>query len=141
MSAKTITFSLAAAVVIIMQSVNSYAIEPPNMKRLTEEDKFYFGTRLDKEQFEKLQQVISRPKTSNQPCTKAAETNKTLKFLGEVTPLFQEASSSADISSYARNYSTSLAQELVGTRKALTEILPHYKKACAATKQAGAQPN
>jgi hypothetical protein len=124
--------SLAVVAFVVTQSINAFAIEPPNMKRITDEDKVYFGTRLDKEQIEKLQKVINHSKMSKLPCEKAVEIKKTLRFLKEVTPIFQEASTCTDVSSYARKYSASLTQELNGTSKVLNEMLPHYKKACAA---------
>jgi hypothetical protein len=128
--------SIAVAALVVAQSVNSFAIEPPNLKRITDADKVYFGTRLDKEQFDKLQQVINHGKMSKQPCAKAAEIEKTLRFLKEMIPIFQEAPTHTYLSSYARKYSSSLAQELIATRKALTEILPHSKKACMSTMEA-----
>ena len=128
---KSLTF--AVAVFVVAQSVSSFAIEPPNMKRITDEDKIYFGTRLDVEQIDKLQQVINHSKMKKPPCEKAIEINKTLRFIKEVNPIFQEASTSPDISSYARKYSAALIKELADTSKALKEILPHYMKACAAT--------
>ena len=131
---------LAVAVLALVHAVSAFAIEPPDMKRITDEDKVYFGTRLDKEQVEKLQRIINHSKMSKQPCTKAAEIHTTLRFLKEVTPIFREASTCADISSYARKYSASLTQELAGTSKALNEMLPHYKKACTASKEAGPRP-
>ena len=130
MSAKVKVLSIVVVAFIAAKSVNASAIELPNMKLITDEDKFYFGTRLDKEQTEKLQQVINHRKMSKLPCEKVEEIHRTLKFLKEVTPIFQEAKSSADISAYARKYSAALAKELAGTSKALNEILPHYKKAC-----------
>jgi hypothetical protein len=124
------TLSVVVAVYVVAHSVNVSAIEPLNMKRITDEDKFYFGTRLDAEKIEKIQQAISHRKISKPPCEKVFEIKKTLRFLEEVKPIFKEASTSADISSYARKYSAALVQEFSGTSKALKEILPHYKNAC-----------
>jgi len=132
---------MAVAAIVVAQSVNASAIEPPNMKRITDEDKIYFWARLDKEQLEKLKKIFNYGKTSNQPCLKAAEINRTLRLLKEVTPIFREASTSADISSYARKYSASLVKELISTGKALNEALPHYKNACAASKEARSRPD
>jgi hypothetical protein len=127
------TLSAVVAVFVVAQSVNASAIEPLNMKRITDEDKIYFGSKLDVEQIEKIQQVISHHNMSKLPCEKVSEIKKTLIFLEEVKPIFKEASTSAGISSYARKYSAALVQEFSGTSKALNEILPHYKNACVTT--------
>ena len=120
---------------LVVQSFNVSAIEPPNMNRISEADKLYFGTRLDKDQFDKLQRVINHSTMSRKPCLRVAEIDKTLRFIKEVTPVFQEAANRSHLSTYARTYSASLTRELLGTGKALKEILPHSKKACAAVSE------
>jgi hypothetical protein len=144
-SAKIKVLSVAVAAFVVAQSVNAFAIGPPNMKRVTDEDKIYFATRLNKEQFERLQQVIKHNDMRKPPCEKAVEINKTLRFLKGVHPIFKEASTSADISSYARKYSAALAKELADTSKALNMILPYYQNACvtaaASQKEAGLRPD
>lgn len=141
MSAKIKILSLIGAAFIVAQSVNASAIEPPNMKLITDEDKIYFGARLDREQIEKLQHVINPNQTANQPCANAAEITKTLRYLKEVTPIFREASASADISAYARKYSASLTHELDRTSKALNQMLSYYRKACAGGKEVASRPD
>ena len=116
----------AVAAFMVVQSVNLFAIELPNMKKISAEDKIFFGTRINVDQFKKLQQIINHSKISMPPCEKAVEINKTLRFLKEVKPIFQEASTSAGISLYARKYSAALAQELTETSKALIEICLLY---------------
>jgi hypothetical protein len=121
----------AVAAFIVVQSANLFAIELPNMEKITVEDNIYFGSRLDVNHLKKLLQIVNHTIISRSPCEKAAEIKKNLRFIKEVKPIFQEASRSAYISSYARKYSAVLAQELTETSKALNEILPHYKDACA----------
>jgi hypothetical protein len=110
-----------------------YALEPLNLKRISDDDKIYFGSRLSLDQIERIQQIINHNYTvSKLPCEKILAINMTLGFLSTVTPIFREASTSAEISAYARKYSSSLLHELTAKTKALTEILPYYKKICAA---------
>lgn len=144
MSAKMKVLSVAVAAFVVSQSVSASAIEPLNMKRVTDEDKIYFATRLTVEQGEKLQQIINHQRMRRPPCEKIVDIAKTLRFVKEVHPIFQEASTSADISSYARRYSAAIVKELDVTTKSFTMILPYYQNACdtaAGQKEAGLRPD
>jgi hypothetical protein len=103
------------------------------MKRISDDDKIYFGSRLNRGQIEKTLQIIKHDFTmSKRPCEKILAIEMALRFLSTVTPTFREASTSTEISAYARKYSSSLVHELTAKTKKLTEILPDYKKSCAA---------
>ena len=116
-------------------SVNVYAIEPLNMKHVTDADRIYFGSRLTPDQFEKLQKFVDHSCiASTLPCEKKiAAINETLHFIRAVTPVLRSASSNTEISVYAKKYSSSLANELAATTTALNEILPHYMNICASS--------
>jgi hypothetical protein len=138
MGIKFSVFSIAVqvAVLIVILSINAFAMEPLDMKQVTDVDIIYFGSRLTSDQIEKLQQIsIHGYTTSKIPCDKIVAINKTLLFLNIVTPVFREASTDSEISRYARKYSSSLAHEFTETAKVFADILPHYKKICTAGKQ------
>ena len=119
---------------IFIYAAASFALEPPDMKRITDEDKLYFAGRIDKEQVEKIRHIIDHSiLTNKQPCDKVAAITNTVKFIKTVKPIFREASKSADISSHARRYSADLVQELSGTSKAMVELLPYYRGSCTSS--------
>lgn len=133
----TVKFSrLSAAVISMMVSIHANAMEPLDMKRVTDTDKMYFGNRLTPDQIKKLQQIsVDGFATGKLPCDKVIEINKTLHFLHNVTPVFRQASTDDNISPYTRKYSSALAHEFAETTKVLGDILPRYKKLCTAGKQ------
>ena len=135
--------SLAAqtAVVSAVLSINVLAMEPLDMKQITEADKIFFGKRLTPDQIKRLQQIsISGFATSKLPCDKIVEINKNLHFIKAVTPVLREASTNSDISRYARAYSTSLTHEFTETSKVFVSILPRYEKICSAAKKEQPEP-
>lgn len=135
--------SLAAqtAVVSAIVSTTVLAMEPLDMKQITDADKIFFGKRLTPEQIKKLQQISSNGfATSKLPCDKIVEINKNLHFIKVVTPVLREASTNSDISRYARVYSTSLTHEFTETSKVFVSLLPRYEKICTATKKEQPEP-
>jgi hypothetical protein len=131
-----ISIAVQVAVFSVILSINVFAMEPLDMKRVTDADKIYFGSRLTPDQIEKLQQIsIHGYTTSKSPCEKIVAINKTLHFFKAVTPVFREASTSNEISRYARKYSSSLAREFTETAEVFADILPRYKKICTDDKQ------
>ena len=124
------------AVLSIMLSGTVLAMEPFDMKQITDADKIYFGSRLTPELIEKLQQIsIHGYSTGKLPCDKIVAINKSLNLFNKVIPVFREASTNNEISKYARNYSSSLAHEFIETSKVFADLMPRYKKICEASKQ------
>jgi hypothetical protein len=133
---RAVSLAVQTAVISVLLSINVLAMEQIDMKQVTDADKIFFGRRLTPEQIEKLKQIsIHGFSTSKIPCEKIVAINKTLHFLSIVTPVFKEASTNDDISKYAKKYSSSVAHEFTQTSKALNEILPRYKKICAASQK------
>ncbi|GEM_PF-4244725 len=64
-------------------------------------------------------------------CEKAASIENALDVIAEVNPIFREASESAEISPYARNYSKELAVELGSVEKPLRELQARYTEVCS----------
>src|ERR1035437_3776343 len=130
---KVLSIAVHIAALNMIFPIYALAMEPLNLKRISDDDKIYFGSRLSRDQIEKIQQIINHNYTKSKlPCEKILAINMTLSFLSTVTPIFRDASTSTEISAYARKYSSSLVHELTAKTKALTEILPYYKKVCAA---------
>jgi Zn-dependent oligopeptidase len=120
----------------MISAINVPAMEPLDMKRVTDTDKMYFGSRLTQDQLEKLQQISTQGfTTSKLPCEKIAAINKTLNFINSVTPVLREAATNSELSGYARKYSSSLALEFTETTKVFAVLLPRYKKICSESKQ------
>ena len=143
MNFKFSVVSLAAqtAVVSAIVSTTVLAMEPLDMKQITDADKIFFGKRLTPEQIKKLQQISNNGfTTSKLPCDKIVEINKNLHFIKVVTPVLREASTNSDISRYARVYSTSLTHEFTETSKVFVSLLPRYEKVCTATKKEQPEP-
>ena len=131
-----LSIAVQVAVFSVILSINVFAMEPLDMKQVTDADKIYFGSRLTPDQIEKLQQISIHGYTkSKRPCDKIVAINKTLHFFKAVTPVFRKASTSNEISRYARKYSSSLAHEFTETAEVFADILPRYKKICTVDKQ------
>ncbi|MEI7817547.1 MAG: hypothetical protein WCI45_10205 [Desulfuromonadales bacterium] len=136
-----IKFSILFKIVLVtaccmISSLDVLAVEPLEIKQLTDADKIYFGSRLTSDQIEKLQHISAHGyNMSKLPCEKIVAINKNIHFLSLVTPVFRSASTSGEVSAYAKKYSTTLARELTDTVKAFNEILPRYKQICSSTKQ------
>ena len=125
------TVALIATVSMLI-AVAAFAMEPLDIKRISDDDKIFFASRLHVDQIEKLSRIINHDAFSKLPCEKVAEINKTLGTIKAVTPIFREASASGELSAYSRNYSSQLVHEFTATTKALNELLPRYKNKCAA---------
>jgi len=122
---------ITVAVLVISQAVSALALDPPDRKQITSEDKVYFTSRLDYGQIGQIGKILKHKKVVGESsCEKSVSASKTLAVIAEVNPIFEEASESSEISLYARNYSKSLAQELSNTEMALSELLVHYDEAC-----------
>lgn len=131
-----LSIAVQAAAFSIFFPINGLAMERLDLKQVTDADKVYFGSNLTLEQIEKLQQIANHGyNLSAQPCDNIAPINEALVFLKEVTPVFRKASTSNEISAYARKYSSSLARVFTMTSKAFTDVLPRYKKICTDGKQ------
>ncbi len=123
--------TVAALTLVLFPAVAVLALEPPDRKRVTEEDKLYFATKLDKEQVERIGKIINHTYLGNKKaCEKYKTMKSTLRFIKEMQPIIREASKSAMISSYARKYSKELSTELSETSTALNEIMPRYASRC-----------
>lgn len=130
---KILSIAVHIAALSMIFPIYALAMEPLNLKRISDDDKIYFGSRLNRDQIEKIQQIINHDFTmSKLPCEKILAINMTLRFLSTMTPIFREASNSTEISPYAKKYSSSLLRELTAKTKELNEILPYYKNTCAA---------
>jgi hypothetical protein len=139
--AKIKLLSITVAAVVVAHAVTVSAIEPPDMNRVTDEDKLYFETRLNKDQIEGLQRLFRPNRMDKPPCEEATEISNNLRLLKTVTPILREASTCADVSPYTRKYSAALAKQLNGTSKGFATLLRYYRKTCSADKEAGVRPD
>ncbi len=123
--------ALAVVAFILIPATTLLALEPPDKRRVTEEDTLYFVTKLDKEQVERIAKIINHSYLHDKKsCDKYHTMKSTQSFIKEMLPIFKEASKSDIISSYARKYSKELVSELSATTTALNELLPGYASRC-----------
>ncbi len=123
--------AMAVLALILIPTTTLFALEPPDKRRITEEDKLYFVTKLDKEQVERIAKIINHSYlNNNKGCEKYQTMKSTRTFIMEMLPIFKEASKSDIISSYARKYSKELLGELSATTTALNELMPGYVGRC-----------
>ena len=139
--AKIKLFSMIVAAFVVTHAVAVSAIEPLDMSRVTAEDKFYFVSRLNHEQLEGLKRVFNPSRMKKSRCEDVAEIIGNLTFLKTLTPILQEASTSADVSPYTRKYSAVLVKRINGTSKGRNLLMHYYRKSCATAREAGSRPD
>lgn len=116
----------------VLASTNICAMEL-DKNQITDSDREYFGNQLTPSQQEKMQQIGNLQYTlSKLPCEKKVDAViDTIDALNVLTPIFERASSSKELSDYAKKYAASLVHNFSGLSQTLVSALPEFKLACS----------
>lgn len=104
-----------------------------DQNQITDSDREYFGNHLTESQLEKMQQIGNMQYTlSKLPCEKKVDAViELIDVLKVITPIFDKASNSKELSDYAKKYASSLVHDFSGLSQTLVSALPEFKLACS----------
>lgn len=128
-----IQFMVASVFVLCVMASTDISAMELDQTQITDSDWEYFGNLLTQSQQEKMQQIGNMQYTiSKLPCEKKVDAViEIIDAMNVLTPIFERASISKELSDYAKKYASSIVHDFSGLNKVLVSALPEFKSACS----------